>query len=104
MAFTLGFNDFIAIAFIVAVVGRIYPDWTNRQVKEDLRMRRQVDAIMEHLGLPEPTVSRRGALSAEVVALLAEGKRVDALRRYREETGESLKEARAALEEPGAGR
>jgi hypothetical protein len=98
MNITLSLGDFLMIAAIVVLFARGSQALFSGPTPGQLRMQRQLDAIMKHLGLPEPPVSRAGALSPEVLALLAAGRKVDAIRRYREETGESLKEARAAIE------
>jgi len=61
-------------------------------------MQRQLDAIMKHLGLSERPVSRPGALSTQVAALVAAGRKIEAIKLYRQETGEGLKQAKAAVE------
>ena len=61
-------------------------------------MQRQLDAIMKHLGLAEPPAGRPGALSPHVAALVAAGRKIEAIKLYRQETGEGLKQAKAAVE------
>jgi ribosomal protein L7/L12 len=98
MNITLTLGDFLMIAAIVVIFARGSHAWSAGPTAHDLRMQRQLDAIMEHLGLPEPTASRAGALSPQVAALLAAGRKIDALRLYRQETGESLRQAKEAIE------
>ena len=98
MNITLTPLDFLAIAAIVWIFARrSYPTET-RGTSQDLRLRRQVDAIMKHLGLPEPPTSSAERLSPQVLELVAKGRKIEAIRLYREETGESLKQARNAIE------
>ena len=98
MNITLTLGDFLAMAAVVAVVVRGSQFYIERPTPQQLRMQRQLDAIMSHLGLPEPAVSRAGALSPQVVALITDGRRIDAIRLYRQETGAGLKEAKDAVE------
>jgi len=70
---------------------------------EQLRMQRQIDAIMKHLGLDEPPASRPGALSPQVLALVTAGRKIEAIKLYRQETGEGVKQAKAAVERAPAG-
>ncbi|RSM75915.1 hypothetical protein DMH04_37015 [Kibdelosporangium aridum] len=60
------------------------------------RVERKLDAIVSSLGveLPEPELD-------EVKALLAEGKKIQAVRAYRQATGATLQEAAAAIERLG---
>ncbi|MFC0107406.1 hypothetical protein [Kibdelosporangium aridum] len=60
------------------------------------RVEQKLDAIAANLGvdLPEPEL-------ATVKALLAEGKKIQAVRAYREATGADLKEAADAVERLG---
>jgi len=102
MNITLSLGDFLAIAAIVVIVARGSQAYFAGPTVEQLRMQRQLDAIMKHLGLSEPPVSRPGALSPQVAALLAAGRKIDAIKLYRQETGDGLKAAKAAVEGAGA--
>lgn len=97
MNITLTLGDFLAIAAIVAMFARGSWACFAGPTPEQLRMQRQLDAIMEHLGLAEPFASRPGALSPQVLALVEAGREIEAIKRYRQETGEGLKEAKAAV-------
>jgi hypothetical protein len=102
MNITLTLGDFLAIAAIVVIFARGSQAYFAGPTPEQLRMQRQLDAVMKHLGLAEPLASRPGALSPQVVALVAAGRKIDAIKLYRQETGEGLKQAKAAVEGPTA--
>jgi hypothetical protein len=95
---TLTLGDFLAIAAIVVIFARGSQAYFAGPTPEQLRGQRQLDAIMKHLGLPEPLTSRPGALSPQVTALIAAGRKIEAIKLYRQETGHGLKEAKAAVE------
>jgi ribosomal protein L7/L12 len=60
------------------------------------RLERRVDAIAAHVGLPPEPVP---AGMDEVLALLADGRKIPAIKRYREVTGAGLREAKDAVDE-----
>ena len=60
------------------------------------RLERRVDAIAAHVGLPPEPVP---AGMDEVLALLADGRKIPAIKRYRELTGAGLREAKEAVDE-----
>jgi hypothetical protein len=95
---TLSLGDFVAIAAIVLIFSRGIYAWAGGSTPRQLRAQRQLDAIMKHLGLPEPVVSHPGALSPQVHALLVAGQRTEAIKLYRQETGAGLKEAKSAVD------
>jgi len=98
MNITLSLGDLLAIAAIVVMFARGSQAYFAAPTPEQLRMQRQLDAIMKHLGLPEPPTSRPGALSPQVAALVAAGRKIEAIKLYRQETGEGLKQAKSAVE------
>jgi ribosomal protein L7/L12 len=98
MNITLTLGDFLAIAAIVVIFARGSQAYFAGPTAEQLRMQRQLDAIMKHLGLAEPPASRAGALSPQVAALVAAGRKIEAIKLYRQETGECVKQAKAAVE------
>ncbi|MEV4440298.1 ribosomal protein L7/L12 [Streptomyces sp. NPDC049577] len=65
-------------------------DRVNRRVA---RVERKVDLILDHLGIQEENPGL-----ARVAALAAEGKRIHAIKAYREITGAGLKEAKEAVD------
>jgi len=71
----------------------------NRVSRQDKRMARvehKLDLVLDHLGLRE-----REPWSDEVDALLREGKKIQAIKVYREATGAGLKEAKEAVDKLG---
>jgi len=105
MNITLSLGDFLMIAAIFLLFSRssfAYFAGSSRQELRMQRMQRQLDAIMKHLGLPEPIESAPGALSPQVLALLAAGQRIGAIQLYRQETGAGLKQAKKAIEQATA--
>ncbi|OZM72013.1 hypothetical protein CFN78_17930 [Amycolatopsis antarctica] len=70
----------------------------NRADRRVARVERKLDAVLAHLGveLPEPGMDR-------VHALLAEGKRIEAIKAYRECTDADLREAKEAVDRLAAG-
>ena len=83
----------LGIVLLVVVVG-LGSSNTERRLSRRLdRMERKLDAIVAQLGV---TVEEPGL--AEVAALLREGKKIQAIKLYRENTGADLKEARDAVE------
>ncbi|MBO8194113.1 ribosomal protein L7/L12 [Streptomyces oryzae] len=68
----------------------------SRSDRQLARVERKLDLVLEHLGLQEHD-PRLG----EVIELLRSGKKLHAIKRYRELTGEGLKEAKEAVERLG---
>ena len=60
------------------------------------RIERKVDALLRHAGVDLGKVA-----SQEVEALVKAGRKIDAIKAYRELTGASLAEAKAAVERMG---
>ncbi|MEV7418696.1 ribosomal protein L7/L12 [Streptomyces sp. NPDC089919] len=87
---------FALIALVLAV------NWitahVNQKVREVARkadrIERKLDVIMDHLGLEEPPVAGLD----RVLERLRAGKKIEAIKIYRELTGEGLKEAKDAVE------
>lgn len=69
---------------------------TSRSNFRLARLERRVDAIAVHVGLPPEPVP---AGMDEVLALLADGRKIPAIKRYREVTGAGLREAKDAVDE-----
>lgn len=69
--------------------------WT-RDLRPDLaRIERKLDVILAHLGIPDPVTV---GVTPEIVELVREGHEIEAIKRYRERTGEGLREAKAAID------
>ncbi|WP_030679489.1 ribosomal protein L7/L12 [Streptomyces rimosus] len=85
----------IAAAVVVIVVLASTMDARHKTLERRLRrMDRKLDLIMEHLGIEE--TGPEGM--AEIDALLHKGKKIEAIKRYRELTGAGLVEAKEAVE------
>ena len=67
-----------------------------RLEKRVARIEHKLDLILAHLGLTEPE-----PWSDEVNALVREGKKIQAIKVYREATGAGLKEAKEAVDKLG---
>lgn len=59
------------------------------------RVERKLDAICDHLGLE---VERYPGVSEQVADALRRGRKIEAIKRYREETGASLRDAKDAVD------
>ncbi|MFF4800058.1 ribosomal protein L7/L12 [Streptomyces sp. NPDC001351] len=67
-----------------------------RLEKRVARIEHKLDLILAHLGLTEPE-----PWSDEVNALVRDGKKIQAIKVYREATGAGLKEAKDAVDKLG---
>ncbi|MFF4356641.1 ribosomal protein L7/L12 [Streptomyces sp. NPDC001604] len=65
----------------------------SRADRRAARIEHKLDLVLGHLGLTEPE-----PWSHEVNALLRDGKKIQAIKVYREATGAGLKEAKDAVE------
>jgi ferritin-like metal-binding protein YciE len=81
---------FVAVG-LVAVLG--IESRISRTDRRVARVERKLDLIMDHLGLRD-----HDPWMDEVVALAREGKKIPAIKAYREITGAGLKEAKDAVE------
>ncbi|MFJ9390406.1 ribosomal protein L7/L12 [Nocardioides sp. NPDC101246] len=59
------------------------------------RLEDKVDLLLKHAGVEEPPLPRQD----EVLALVREGKKIEAIKVYREATGVGLAEAKRAVEQ-----
>lgn len=72
---------------------------SERKVRKEVsrridRLEDKVDLLLKHAGLEEPPLPRQD----EVVALVRAGKKIEAIKVYREATGVGLAEAKNAVE------
>ncbi|MDO0913329.1 ribosomal protein L7/L12 [Streptomyces sp. DT2A-34] len=77
-----------AFAGIITIQSRI-----SRTDQRVARVERKLDLVLDHLGLQEDEPRMD-----EVLVLLRNGKKIEAIKVYREITGEGLKEAKEAVE------
>ncbi|MFC8388105.1 MULTISPECIES: hypothetical protein [unclassified Streptomyces] len=86
----------IAILFLTCVVILGVMSIRNHLSRADrraARVERRLDAVMRHLGLHEEIPGRD-----EILALVREGKKIQAIKLYRETTGADLVEAKQAVD------
>lgn len=98
MVTALNFSDYVIIAALIMLFGgglRHFFDKTNQMTAQNAR---KLDAIIQHLEIQLPPVSRPGALSPEVQKLADAGEKIEAIKAYRAETYADLKTANAAIE------
>ncbi len=89
MAIVLGAAGLLMLAVAGVLSGRRNGDAARLAVIE-----RRLQLIMDHLGVADPEPE-----TADIVAHLAAGKKIEAIKLYRERTGVGLKEAKDATEE-----
>jgi ribosomal protein L7/L12 len=99
MQMVLGFSDYLVLAALIVVIVRATAGTRRSDDALAVRNARKLDAILRHLNIPEPPASRPGQLSEAVRAQADQGRIIDALRLYREETGAGLREAKDAIED-----
>jgi ribosomal protein L7/L12 len=80
----------LAVCWVSAAGGQRQVARVERRL---MRTERKLDAIMAHLGIAEPEPELH-----DVLRLLREGKKIEAIKVYRERTGAGLKEAKDAVE------
>ncbi|MFE2515033.1 ribosomal protein L7/L12 [Streptomyces mirabilis] len=87
---TLGFFVLAMIVFAcyAGLEGRL-----SRNDRRIARVEKKLDRILDHLGLAEPDPELE-----QVVALAREGRKIQAIKVYREVTGAGLKEAKDAVD------
>jgi ribosomal protein L7/L12 len=83
----------LGIVLLIAVVGMGFSATERKLGRRMDRLERKLDAIVAQLGV---TIEEPGL--AEVTTLLREGKKIEAIKVYRENTGADLKEAHDAVE------
>ncbi|MGW3966643.1 ribosomal protein L7/L12 [Amycolatopsis sp. NPDC005003] len=81
----------VAVSWVSAASGQRQVARVERRLA---RNERKLDAIMAHLGIAEPEPELH-----EVRRLLGVGKKIEAIKVYRERTGAGLKEAKDAVEQ-----
>ena len=82
----------LMVAALVVASGR--RGTVDRQAQRLAAVERKLDLIMTHLGIREPEPDIPGAVLQELLA----GRKIQAIKEYREATGAGLKEAKDAVE------
>ncbi|MFG2191727.1 ribosomal protein L7/L12 [Streptomyces sp. NPDC048639] len=78
---------------LIGLLGLTLERKLDRIDRRNIRLERDIRRILDHLGIgePEPGMDRVGDL-------LRKGKKIEAIKAYREITGAGLKEAKDAVE------
>ncbi|BDM66958.1 hypothetical protein HEK616_04450 [Streptomyces nigrescens] len=85
----------IALVVLALAVVSSSTDRRSKMVERRLvRLESKVDLLLAHAGIEEPQHAR----FAEIDALLAQGKKIQAIKLHRELTGSGLAEAKEAVE------
>ncbi|HTK73728.1 MAG TPA: ribosomal protein L7/L12 [Gemmataceae bacterium] len=83
---------------IAAVAWSNYDRFRSRDRLLLRRIESKLDLILGKLGIPVPDPGAASGLSAGVRQLADDGRKIEAIKLYREETGVGLKEAKDAVE------
>jgi ribosomal protein L7/L12 len=76
-------------------------DFETEMRNRIIRLEQKVDFLLKELNLTEQEAANSAITNpvfAEVIALLRQGKTIQAIKLYREKTGVSLKEAKETIE------
>jgi ribosomal protein L7/L12 len=84
----------VAGAVVVSVQTRLAA--VHRRLDRLSRIEGKLDVILKHLGLQFDPLRE---IPVEVIAALREGRKIEAIKRYREATGAGLAEAKDQIEE-----
>lgn len=92
--------EIIGVVAVVALLLYVAIESSERKVRSEVsrridRIEAKVDLLLKHAGLEEPALPHQ----AEVVALVRAGKKIEAIKVYREATGVGLAEAKRAVEQ-----
>ncbi|MFJ6792393.1 hypothetical protein [Streptomyces angustmyceticus] len=91
------YASFIAVVMLLLAVYSLAQAGDRRAKQTDLRLRRlerKVDLLLAHAGIAEPEDPRM----AEIDQLLAQGKKIQAIKVHRAVTGSGLVEAKEEVE------
>lgn len=91
----------VGVAVLVLLLALAGRGGSTRQLERRLdRLERKVDLLLQHLDVPQPGLDLGPdiAVDQDVVALARAGRKIEAIKRYREITGVGLKEAKDAVE------
>ncbi len=97
MLAVLELGDYVAVFMIILLVtSTVYMRPTG--LGQLRRLERKLDLVMRHLGIEVPDPTTAAGLSAEVRQLADEGRKIEAIKVHREQTGLGLKDAKDAVE------
>lgn len=84
------YNSFFLITILILLLWSMVGQGSNIQL---CRVERKLDAILKHLG-----IDMYPGVDSQILVLLREGKKIEAIKLYREATGVGLKEAKDFVE------
>ena len=94
--------DYVGLGLMGLLIAAIARSSHVRFRPGDRARERQIEAkldlILGNLGIPVPDPGAASGLSAGVRQLAEDGRKIDAIKLHREETGVGLKEAKDAIE------
>ena len=98
-AFALEFVDFLVIGALIATLagGSAYAFFKPADRARLRRVEHKLDLILKHLDIPVPDPASLEGLSEATRQLADAGDKIGAIRRHREGTGASLKDAKDAV-------
>lgn len=105
MAGLPGWLGYLVVAAIGFALGRFsaFRARPSDDAEIPARNARTLDAIAAHLGIAREATAASGKLSPAVRTLADQGDVIEAIKRYRQETGAGLKESKEAIEDYRAG-
>ncbi|MEV6596204.1 ribosomal protein L7/L12 [Actinoplanes sp. NPDC051346] len=94
MEWILPFALVVPLLLVAAVAASGRRASADHQARRLAAVERKLDLVMGHLGIREPEPDAPGAVLRELLA----GRKIQAIKLYREATGVGLKEAKDAVE------
>jgi ribosomal protein L7/L12 len=94
MEWVVPFAVMLPLVLLALVVASGRRSAADRQAQRVAAVERKLDLIMTHLGIREPEPDLPAAVLQELLA----GRKIQAIKEYREATGVGLKEAKDAVE------
>jgi ribosomal protein L7/L12 len=94
MEWVVPFAVMLPLVLLALVVASGRRSAADRQAQRLAAVERKLDLIMTHLGIREPEPDLPAAVLQELLA----GRKIQAIKEYREATGVGLKEAKDAVE------
>ena len=99
-AFVLEFVDFLIIGVLMVTLtgGSVYAFFKPTDRARLRRVEHKLDLLLKQFDIPVLDPASIAGLSEETRMLADDGKKIEAIRRHREGTGASLKDAKDAVE------
>ncbi len=86
----LGLETAFAVSLLTAIIGRVWP-MPDPSAKRIAYLERRVSELSKRLGVEEAPLT-------EVQELVTQGRKINAIKLYREQTGVGLREAKEAVD------